>query len=370
MHDHPLMSACNDAFDCYITQLTGLLVKPVQLFYEAALLLDRMIECDEPSAALADRLWTDLVAKVRATFPNNEKPNDWNTLVSGVFYTVAVALSLHPDSLYRVDLRLLLLQTIRKKIPRGDLYEEERVVYALSEQAHELKKWIIEYISEDNGEWLSDVVERVANGGPYMQTMEVVIKPQAVRKPTDPDTIEDSFTYCAKGISDKAARLQLFFTSLKGRYIDKDTDEQQFIDMFMGKTTSYKVTWIGDIKELKYLFLQLFDKKKLVRHKHSKWISIRARFQFYAQVKSDDMDVTNDKLQLQIVKLTQGNFNTSAPKKHESLDRIIKILDPKTKPQQALDDFLNFWTEETREDEKKDDDFALANGLNISDRPY
>lgn len=80
--------------------------------------------------------------------------------------------------------------------------------------------------------------------------------------------------------------------------------------------------------------------------------------------------MTNDRLQFQIVRLTSEHFNTHVPKKHEGLDKIVRILDPKTKPQQALSDFLDYWKEETKEDERKDDDFAMSNGLYISDHPY
>ena len=374
LRDHPLMVVCRKAFTRYKEEMEHPIVRPEHLFYEAALLIDELIDVPDTDELMLQNWWSDTVSKLNSS-PQQPTPDERYQVLAAVFRTVAVTLSLHTKRLYCDQLRELLLDVAESKMQQRcqdsvrllvAKAEWHRVVVDLAAGAEALGEWINDY-THDGGEWLSEVVERVAEGGPY-QTVVADVKPIAVRKPINTDTIQDSFTYSAKSISNPAARLQLFFRCLKGRYIDKDTDEQQFIDMFLGKTTTYKVTWIADKKELKYLFLKLYD--GLVTYKNSKWIAVCARFQIRVKVKSDAVDVTNDKLQFQIVKLTPDDFNTHAPKKHESLDKVVKILNPKTKPEQALTDFFDYWKEETKEDERKDDDFAMSNGLNISDHPY
>lgn len=374
LRDHPLMAVCRKAFDRYKEEMEHPIVRPEHLFYEAALLIDELIDSPDADELMLQSWWSDAVTKLNNS-QQQPTPDERYQVLAAVFRTVAVTLSLHTKRLYCDQLRELLLDVAESKMQqrcqdpvRLLVAQDEwhRVVVDQASGAEVLGEWINNY-THDGGEWLSDVVERVAEGGPY-DPVVAKVKPIIVRKPLDTDNIQDSFTYCAKGVSDPAARLQQFFDALKGRYIAKETVEKDFIDMFLGKTTTYKATWIADIKELKYLFLKLYN--GLVTHKHHKWEAVCARFQLLAKVKPDDADVTNDKLQFQIVKLTSEHFNTHAPKKHEGLDKIVRILDPKTKPQQALSDFLDYWKEQTKEDEPKDDDFAMSNGLYVSDHPY
>lgn len=348
---------------------------PEQLFYEAAFLLDDVLEQPDSTASQLSRRWTEIVTAHRRLAPT-ATPMELYLSTAAVFLVVAVALSLHRKTLYNQLLHDTLLDVVEKKMQQQvqdkttlPVAEAEchHVVCDLSADSQPLDEWINDYI-DTPGEWLSDVVQRVADGGPYQLTVKLSSKPKTVRQPQNPETIEDSFTYCAQGIEDKALRLQLFCQCLLGRYIDKDTDQQQFIDMFLGKNTTYKVTWIGNIKELKYLFEKLFD--HLVTHKHTKWIAVCARFQYRVNVPTDDKKVTDDRLQFQIVDLTSGNFNTHTPKTHEALDRIIAILRPQKKPHKALDDFKDYWEEETSGQERHNEAYALANGLNTSDRPY
>lgn len=348
---------------------------PEQLFYEAAFLLDDVLEQPDSTASQLSRRWTEIVTAHRKIAPT-ATPMELYLSTAAVFLVVAVALSLHRKTLYNQLLHDTLLDVVEKKkqqqvqdkttLPVAEA-ECHHVVCDLSADSQPLDEWINDYI-DTPGEWLSDVVQRVAGGGPYQLTVKLSSKPKTVRQPQNPETIEDSFTYCAQGIEDKALRLQLFCQCLLGRYIDKDTDQQQFIDMFLGKNTTYKVTWIGNIKELKYLFEKLFD--HLVTHKHTKWTAVCARFNYRAKISVPDPDTTKKEYRFQIEKLTSQNFNTQPPEKHDALDRIIKILLPQTQPRKALDDFNKYWEEQTKNDEEKDDNFATVNGLRNSSHPW
>ena len=71
--------------------------------------------------------------------------------------------------------------------------------------------------------------------------------------------------------------------------------------------------------------------------------------------------MTNDSYVIEDLRPIQFTKGGKIPKAIDDLDRIIRILDPKTNYNEALQDYLDAQLEH---DDIKDTEDALANGLN------
>ncbi len=183
------------------------------------------------------------------------------------------------------------------------------------------------------------------------------------RKSIDIDTIISSFNY-SPNIENRTQRLQVFFNYLKRRYIANDTDQQDFINMFMNITTSKKVTWIGTIKSLRYLFKTLEEKNIITYDKHfTLWQMLAARFQIRMKnKKSIDDSMKGDNYEIIPLKVNNLRNGGKIPENDTELDKIISILNT----QYDFDDILEDYSEHNIDDEKD----AKANDLNIRKRRY
>lgn len=127
-------------------------------------------------------------------------------------------------------------------------------------------------------------------------------------------------------------RLGLFYKSLKSKgYIDHQTDQLLFIDMFKGITPTHKIVWTKKLYELHYLFNKL-NKMKTIGTKPKPirlWQTVCACF----KIRKRNYNGGNNpnEYRLEDNELTPNQFNKGGklPDSHEELDNIIAFLDPK-----------------------------------------
>ena len=170
-----------------------------------------------------------------------------------------------------------------------------------------------------------------------------------------------TFDYMPR-IEDRAVRLQAFFQSLSGKYIDRKADQKVCIDLFQNTTTTQKVVWIREIILLKYLIAKLEELRYISCPKgYTKWQIVCAHFQLRGKQKYTNDNKTDDSYEITDLTPTQFTKGGKTPQTHDELDKIIRILDPKINYKESLQDYLDFQQEH---DEKMDVSDALANGLN------
>lgn len=130
-------------------------------------------------------------------------------------------------------------------------------------------------------------------------------------------TINKAFIYDAG--DETNTRLQLFCRGLLALgWIKADTELKNFLGVFSGKETSYRIIWTGDINALSELFLELIKRRGIVElpEGESIWVMVNARFWDH----TGNREFGNEKL-----------GSTRAPvDSRDDIDLLVEILNPET----------------------------------------
>ena len=352
--EHPLLKACQVAFTPRIALMDGLMVEAEDIFCVVAEVFDSLLKEDHPTQEIVEDLWTNLVINIRRQWQSDASEKDRMLVATAVFYIVRETLGHHWHSRYCNDLYDMLSVVIEKKKKQCDLDDEQDFLHRLDQCAAGLDDWINEYLASE--EFLTDNISAIVDGKAVS-----IPRRKSGRRAKNLNEIVATFDYLPT-LDDRNARLQAFFHSLKGKYIDRKADLQTFVDIFQNTSTSKKIVWIKEIILLKYLINRL-EKLGYISspHSYTKWHIVCAHFQLREKSKHTNDNKTDDSYVIIDLTLTQFTKGRKAPKTHDELDRIIRILDPKVNYEESLQDYLDFQQEH---DEKMDTKDALANGLN------
>ena len=352
--EHPLLKACQVAFTPRIALMDGLMVEAEDIFCVVAEVFDSLLKEDHPIQEIVEDLWTNLVINIRRQWQSDASEKDRMLVATAVFYIVRETLGHHWHSRYCNDLYDMLSVVIEKKKKQCNLDDEQDFLHRLDQCAAGLDDWINEYLASEG--FLTDNISAIVDGKAVS-----IPRRKSGRKAKDVNEIVATFDYLPT-LDDRNARLQAFFHSLKGKYIDRKADLQTFVDIFQNTSTSKKIVWIKEIILLKYLINRL-EKLGYISspHSYTKWHIVCAHFQLREKSKHTNDNKTDDSYVIIDLTLTQFTKGRKAPKTHDELDRIIRILDPKVNYEESLQDYLDFQQEH---DEKMDTKDALANGLN------
>ena len=351
--EHPLLKACQVAFTPRIALMDGLMVEAEDIFCVVAEVFDSLLKEDHPTQEIVEDLWTNLVINIRRQWQSDASEKDRMLVATAVFYIVRETLGHHWHSRYCNDLYDMLSVVIEKKKKQCDLDDEQDFLHRLDQCAAGLDDWINEYLASE--EFLTDNISAIVDGKAVS-----IPRRKSGRRAKNLNEIVATFDYLPT-LDDRNARLQAFFHSLKGKYIDRKADLQTFVDIFQNTSTSKKIVWIKEILLLKYLINRL-EKLGYISspHSYTKWHIVCAHFQLREKSKHTNDNKTDDSYVIIDLTLTQFTKGRKAPKTHDELDRIIRILDPKVNYEESLQDYLDFQQEH---DEKMDTKDALVNGL-------
>lgn len=352
--EHPLLKACQVAFTPRIALMDGLMVEAEDIFCVVAEVFDSLLKEDHPTQEIVEDLWTNLVINIRRQWQSDASEKDRMLVATAVFYIVRETLGHHWHSRYCNDLYDMLSVVIEKKKKQCDLDDEQDFLHRLDQCTAGLDDWINEYLASE--EFLTDNISAIVDGKAVS-----IPRRKSGRRAKNLNEIVATFDYLPT-LDDRNARLQAFFHSLKGKYIDRKADLQTFVDIFQNTSTSKKIVWIKEIILLKYLINRL-EKLGYISspHSYTKWHIVCAHFQLREKSKHTNDNKTDDSYVIIDLTLTQFTKGRKAPKTHDELDRIIRILDPKINYKVSLQDYLDYQQEH---DEKMDTKDALANGLN------
>lgn len=352
------MQVCNAVFKQRAGQLEGN-IEAEDIFRLVARMLDSLFSWAEVHTQQdIDDLWYGQTQDLREWSGTTVK--DRQLIVDTLFRIVRKLLCHHWDTYYSEWLYNLFCTTIDLQSAAGDNVEQQRFQKRLSDFSDTFDEWVN---NEYNGH-LNDEVEAVVKG----EKAEIIpMKKRSGRKQIAPKDITASFDYLPR-VEHRGERLQAFHECLNGVFIDADLKD--FLDMFQNKTTTKKIVWTRDIKELQYLFNKLEVSGWVSWPKsYGKWQMVCARFQIRIKVKKEiDDSMTDDSFEIKDLQLSQFNKGGKLPAKHDELDKILLILSPNTDYGSALDDYLNYKEAQGEHDKIKDTADALANGLNTDTR--
>lgn len=358
MEKNPLLQACNAVFKQRAGQVEGK-TEAEDIFRLVARMVDSLFAWSERHTQQdIDDMWYGQTQDLRDW--SGTTVRDRQLIVDTVFRIVRKLLCHHWDTYYSEWLYSLFCTTIDRQSADGDKEEQKRIQKRLSDFSDALDEWVN---NEYNGH-LSEEVEAVVKG----EKAEIIpMTKRSGRKQIDPKDITASFDYLPR-VEHRAERLQAFYNCLNGLFIDADLKD--LLDMFQNKTTTKKIVWTRNIKELQYLFNKL-EKSEWISwpESYGKWQMVCARFQIRIKVKKkNDDSMTDDSFEIKDLQLSQFNKGGKIPTKHVELDKIIMILSPNTDYGSALEDYLGYKEAQGEHDEIKDTADALANGLNTDTR--
>lgn len=240
---HPLFLACDAVFMPRTAHLNGVIIETEEVFCAVAALLDTLFKAEHVTQQFVDGLWTQLFRDIRQLKPDASE-HDKIQVTHTIFSIVKKLLCHHWESRYCDTMFDLISQTIKKECRDADKEEIELFHEKLLEFSDALDNWVNNVYYGN----LSSDIETVIKG----KAAEMKPLPRSGRRAKDLNTIVETFNYKPL-LDDRGARLQAFFNALKGRYIDKNTDLKNFMDLFQNTTTKAKIVWIQEIIKLKYL---------------------------------------------------------------------------------------------------------------------
>ena len=170
--EHPLMKACRAAFTDYQADMNYLLFSPVEVFVEAADIIDGLFDEAVNDKDYVAGLWNRLTIKYKLWQPGTPG-EEVQTAVCSVFYAVAVSLSVCDEGYFRETLKEAILDEVyrHKSIVKQ---QEDVVIVRLATYANELKTWMDEYVKSVSR--FSDEIQAVIKGEPLFAN--AVINPQ------------------------------------------------------------------------------------------------------------------------------------------------------------------------------------------------
>lgn len=317
LHDNALLQVCSKVWPERQEEITSVMVRAEDVFYEVAWLVDELIdvESDIDINSLISGLWSTVFNDIGYWASNVSKPDRY-LIASTVFRVVATAFSLHWQSYYCDTLRNALLMVTDERCPAPeDLHaqqqqqrQQQELLEAIIQYSGILKDWINEYIDNPN-DWIADEINMVLN--PPLTIKRRKTESRKADKKLNSDYSRYSFRL---NVNDKQLEnLYVLFSKRddKGkRFIDGDLqnyneatknlplkqeeiksykqvdiDKMLFNQVFIGNETDVCIVWTGDAVELWYFINSLYNYrvngKRLLEKSGSGpgiWQIVRQRF--------------------------------------------------------------------------------------------
>lgn len=352
---HPLLLACDEVFATRAGRLVGVKADGEEVFCEVASLTDSLMAV--PSRSLnqndIDDIYTGLVNDYREW--ENSSPRDREIIADTVFRIVRQLMCYYWGLWHSDEVYAMIDETLKREsraFNDEDLKQFDSRLLSYSEM---LDAWV----NQDYNGHLMEEIEEVIKGKPLGK------KPRSGRKAIEPKDITASFNYLPRQ-SNRTILLNVFCHCLQGVFIERNTDEKAFVDIFSGTTTTQKITWIRGIRELHYLIDKLKELKIITwPSSYGKWQMVCARFGIRRKKREAiDDSMTDDSFIIESLTPAQFTKDSGVTDAHDELDRIIRILNPKYNVEDSLQSFMD----EFEHDEIEDYQDALANDLQVVSR--
>lgn len=259
LHDNALLEVCRKVWPERQEEITSVMVRAEDIFYESAWLMDELVEVDADTdvKSLTRGLWSTLINDI-GYWANGVSRNDRYLIASTVFRLVATAFSFHWHSYYCDKLRDTLLSVVDERRPKPkDLYEQQQVerqqddlLDAIIICSSILKDWVIDYIDNPDS-LLTEEIDLVLN--PHFSTHT----PKLESRKVDFKPVSATFTKSGTVLN---ANLTLVFQSLvEKKWIAQSSDPDAFTDLFLGKPSEKTIIWLKAKGVLRDLFKMFID---------------------------------------------------------------------------------------------------------------
>lgn len=326
------------------------MVQSEDIFCLVADVLDDILDTANPTQEYIDALWTSVLMEIRL-WKIDASEHDKMLIAGTVFLIVRKLMCHHWDTRFNQTVYDLMSLTIEQEMKVIDEKEQNRFNERLLECSSELYDWINSY--DVNNGLLSEEIEELVNGVDRK-------KKNDMEQQDENHVITTSFKYYPKGMLgvERNQRLLLFFNELKkkGVFIEINTDQQIFIDIFSGALTEKQIVWTNQAKRLNYLIHKMCElsliswsddkrKPKIIQ-------MICARFKIYKKVFYEVEGQEKKQWRMEVCQLVPGNFNAKMDQEDAEIDRIIDLLIPEKmkNPQENISEGVEGIFSESQQD--------------------
>lgn len=255
--EHPYYKLCKTVFNEFQKLWPTIVMTPEQLFVDAVITMDSILQYGDKLAERCLSLWTEKYNQYRKQDQTAGDKDDTKAEVAMLFYIVMYSLASVSHSHYRGTLQRILHNSIHElyghdncKIIEQKLYEPVNL-YSV-----EMKAWMAEYFVSSHS---------------LTKEIEEILHPQKRKEPKKSSKKEDKTPYVLKYVcSDETTRtnrLQRAMILMQNwGWIAEPRDADDFYDFFNGENRACNIKWAGDNTTvlaylLKMLSEQTFFKK-------------------------------------------------------------------------------------------------------------
>lgn len=244
---HPLLLTCQYAFKQFEGRMPALKMTPEEIFYEAAILIDRIMEEPGDFDQMLPTLWDDLLCEYM-DFDRTVPQEELVLAVSCVYYATIGCFALHNHAGYCFTMAADLMEDFHHHNPNWKVFEN-----LANEKLHfhssALNDWINSY--SDCEDYLSDEIEAVVSAGCGKDS------DSGGKLPFKP--IRGVFSKTSLIVDGHLALVCQELTA--SGWIATDTNPDEFLKLFSGKNNGVKIVWTGKvgIGSLKALFEMMED---------------------------------------------------------------------------------------------------------------
>lgn len=367
-HDHPLFCACQATFRNYLAGMHYLMFSPTEVFVESVGVIDDLLEEGTDRLEYIRSLWQNLIIRYKLwplMHPGAGDDKEYETAVSSVLYTVALAMSRHSDSYFNDIIKDALLAEIDSHTSVVK-QQEDSVIASLSQYADGIEEWLCNYANSET--YLSDDIDDVVHDRKPRSLLKIAHNNKNIdnkrKKAKNPkaDYSKYSFALISKR-KFKGRNSQLlewlhdelkdkkFIVDFKDVIVDEELSQILDVDgknklvfnaVFSGADTEYHIVWTGTVKELGYFINQLEERGVLSwKEGPRKWQVTRNRI-WQGKKELENDDETGKKHYTYIYEPFKENaFNGSlVPANTTKLDEILDLIAPPVEktPQHKIDD--------------------------------
>lgn len=261
--EHPYYKLCKTVFDEFQKLCPTMVMTPEQLFVDASLTLDSILQTGDKSAEQCHSLWTEKYNQYREQDQMTGRPEDTKAEVAMLFYIVMYGVATVNHSHYRGTLQRTLHDCIFNLYYERDIKRclgvEQNLHEPINQHTAEMQIWMEEYFTSK--ESLTKEIEEAISS----------------RKSKDEDNFQPIGTTFTKTalLTDKLIDI-IGQRLTQANKLNASPDDWR--KLFSGIDQQFDITWLGTEGELRDLFKMLTDKPQYAKPKRNFQLILKSHF--------------------------------------------------------------------------------------------
>ena len=316
--EHPYYKLCKTVFDEFQKLWPTIVMTPEQLFVDASLTLDSILQDGDKFAEQCHNLWTEKYNQYREQDQTAGDKDDTKAEVAMLFYIVMYGVATVKHSHYRGTLQRTLHECIHKLYGNESCTNiEQKLREPIKQHTDEMMAWMAEYFVATQS---------------LTKEIEEVLQPQRPKKTKKPSKEEDKTPYVLKYLcSDKTTRtnrLQRAMILMQNwGWIVEPKNADDFYDFFNGEHRACNLKWIGKPQTILTMLIQRLNEQTF----------------FEKQTGASELSIIKNQFGLRSVSY---NFERVSAEDKNRIALIIVVLNPdvalKVLPQKGRGDGFDY----------------------------